>query len=554
MCHTRKMAGHYRDYLAELRQEFPSPFACDSAGLGGLGLAVAQAFAEFQAPRSNASLVQAQADFDPSSARCLRIADEPQPASRVARQLVAHVSGMLHPANPAGATNLAPPPTNSGVLGYLLAALMNPNLASDEGGAGAAMAEVKAAAMAAALVGYDPETSSGLFTFGGSGTILYGLRMGLEKALPGSMRTGLCQPATIVCSDRAHHACQTAAAWLGIGTDQVVRVPTDACRQIRPCLVETECRDVLRAGLPLAAIVATLGTTDAFGLDDVTALFEIRERLVDEFNLDYRPHLHADAVFGWAFCVFTDYDFEHNPLGFSGATLRALSQIAARLQGLGLADSMGLDFHKTGFTPLPSSLLLTRLATDLTRLSRHRDDIPYLFQTGEYHPGLFTLETTRGGAGPLAALANLLRFGKNGWRAILGHLVHVSQILRDRLAQDPAICLLNSQNAGPVTLFRVYPAGVPAAATLHKERHDPAFRGQFQAYSDYNRRIFEAMHRAARQGGGAAVALTTGSGETDFDEPICALKAYIMTPFADERHVANLVESIATARKAVIDA
>ena len=38
--------------------------------------------------------------------------------------------------------------------------------------------------MAAALLVYDPQQSGGVFTFGGTGTLLYGVKVGLEKACP----------------------------------------------------------------------------------------------------------------------------------------------------------------------------------------------------------------------------------------------------------------------------------------------------------------------------------------------------------------------------------
>src|SRR6185436_865836 len=86
--------------------------------------------------------------------------------------------------------------------------------------------------------------------------------------------------------------------------------------EMRVCLFETMLRDVLKQGRKVAAIVATMGTTDAFGLDDLAAIIEIRDRLRDEFSLAYTPHIHADAVIGWAWSVFNDYDFANNPLGF----------------------------------------------------------------------------------------------------------------------------------------------------------------------------------------------------------------------------------------------
>src|SRR5690606_14837656 len=144
--------------------------------------------------------------------------------------------------------------------------------------------------------------------------------------------------------------------------------------------------------------------TDAFGLDDLEGIISTRDELVREQNLDYRPHLHADAVIGWAWSVFNDYDFEKNELGFRHRTVRALAGTTRRIRHLGRADSLGVDFHKTGFTPYISSAFLLRDGRDFDLLTRRQEQTPYLFQSGERHPGKYTLETSRAGSGPLAAL------------------------------------------------------------------------------------------------------------------------------------------------------
>ena len=221
-----------------------------------------------------------------------------------------------------------------------------------------------------------------MFTFGGTGTLLYGVKIGLEKACPGTAQTGIREPAVILCSDCAHYACMRVANWLGLGEENVLRVPTTEENEIRPDLLESLLRDVLKQGRKVAAIIATLGTTDAFGLDDLEAVHSIRDKLVDEFNLDYRPHIHADAVIGWAWSVFNDYDFDENPLDFSHRTVRALAGTSRRMCQLHLADSLGIDFHKTGFTPYVSSLFLIRDAAELLLISRGRSRRRICFSRG----------------------------------------------------------------------------------------------------------------------------------------------------------------------------
>ncbi len=147
--------------------------------------------------------------------------------------------------------------------------------------------------------------------------------------------------------------------------------PKMTTRSIWPCWPKRP-RQALHAGQRLAAIVATMGSTDAFGIDDLYRVHALRETLVREFSLDYTPHIHADAVIGWAWSVFNDYDFLQNSLGFRGRTVRALAKAHHRIQHLGLADSIGIDFHKTGFAPYISSLVIFRDRIDLQHILRPR--------------------------------------------------------------------------------------------------------------------------------------------------------------------------------------
>ncbi len=117
--------------------------------------------------------------------------------------------------------------------------------------------------------------------------------------------------------------------------------------------------------------------------------------------------------------------------------MRALAAAQHRIRHLKLADSIGIDFHKTGFAPYVSSLVLAADRDDFERIARDRETMPYLYQSGEYHPGMYTLETTRSGLGPMAALANLLLFGKEGLRTLLGHAVEMAEVLREQIESPP---------------------------------------------------------------------------------------------------------------------
>jgi hypothetical protein len=127
----------------------------------------------------------------------------------------------------------------------------------------------------------------------------------------------------------------------------------------------------------------------------------------------------------------------------------------------------------------------------------------------------------------------------------------MAEVLRDHLEGHAATTVLNRGNFGPVTLFRVYPDGVDTFSVPRREQTDPSYREKLRAYNDYNRRIFEHVHADALEGEGVVISLTDCYRESDYGEPIVALKSYITSPFSDARYVDFVLESLWKAREAV---
>ncbi len=88
------------------------------------------------------------------------------------------------------------------------------------------------------LVFYHTEDPWGVFTMGGTISNLYGGKIGIEKVLPGAMQKGLCRRggSSGIVSEAAHYSNATLAGWLGMGTDNLIAIPTDdACSMDLTC-------------------------------------------------------------------------------------------------------------------------------------------------------------------------------------------------------------------------------------------------------------------------------------------------------------------------------
>ena len=547
--------SRYQELLTALRQAFPAPVS-DPVHDGYVVFSLVKALDRVDSLKSQAPVLGTPREPDYVAASEARLASAGRHLEEVLPELVKCLDGMLIFGHPRSQVNVVAHPSIASIIGVVLPSIYNPNLCTDESGRGFSEAEVRVASIAASLVGYDPQKSGGLFTFGGTGTLLYGIKIGLEKAIPGALETGLAgQPSlpVILCSQQSHYACLSVAGWLGLGQQGVIKVRTHGDNAIDVAALEAAARAAIAGGQRIAAIVATMGTTDAFGIDDLAAIVELRDRLVSECGLDYTPHVHADAVIGWAWSVFDDYDFAVNPLGFRGRTVRALAAAANRIAHLAKADSIGIDFHKTGFAPYISSLFLLADRDRFSLISRQREAMPYLYHTGQYHPGMFSLETSRSASGVMAALANLLLLGKEGFQALIGHAVEMAEILRESIVGRPELSVINEENFGPVTLFRAYPSGTDTFRVKQRERSDPSFRDQLRKHNEFNRRIYQRVHAEALAGRGVAIGFTDSYRTSDYGEPIVALKSYVLSPYVDASRMESIVEHVLAARQLVED-
>jgi L-2,4-diaminobutyrate decarboxylase len=544
------MAVPYRDILSHIRLAFPQPVS-DRVHDSYFVHSVMRAMDAVDSLKSECPILGEHQPLDYESARRAMVPFSGMTTEEVTKELVTYCSGLTIPGHPQTQQNVMPPPTISSLIGVLLASLFNPNLVWDEYSHRLSLAEVEMVAMTSRLLGYEPDMAGGFFTFGGTGTTLYGVKVGLEKAIPGAMETGVREEAVIFASDASHYCRYNIAGWLGLGSKALITIPTDGHNSMNLSDLREEARAALKKGQRIAAIIATLGTTDAFGLDDVAGIVSLRDELVEEFQLSYRPHVHADAVIGWAWSVFNDYDFEANPLGFRPRTIRALAGARNHIQSLNLADSTGIDFHKPGFVPYISSLVLFKNGEDIKLLKRPQEQMPYLYQFGEHRPGMFTIETSRSGAGVLSALANMKLFGIQGFQVIIGHIVEMSQLLREHLEGRACTTVLNRDNFGTVTLFRVYPPGVDTFRIKEKEMHDPQHRDQLLAHNEYNRKVFHYVHAEAMGGRGAVLSLTDCYRQTNYGEPVVALKSFILSPFVDENIIEVIVKKLLEAREKI---
>ena len=540
----------YKKLLSKVRDSFPAPVS-DPIHDAYFVQSISQGLNCIDKLKTEKPYLGERVTLDYKEARTKTLSEKMCSLEDTIKNLADYMQGVVIWGHPHLHENVIPPTTIPSIVGQLFCSIYNPNIIWDEYSHKVSQAEVEVSSMCASLFGYDQKACAGVFTFGGTGTVLYGVKLGIEKASPGTFHQGVREKLITISSDAGHYAKLSACGWLGLGTDSIVSIPTDSDNSMDLLALESTLSKLIKRGKKIACIIATMGTTDSFGIDNLEYIVRLRDYLVDKYKLSYKPHIHADAVIGWAWAVFNDYDFERNPMEFPNRTLRSLWDTCINIRTLHMADSIGVDFHKTGYCPYVSSLFLCKDRENLNLITRNLELMPYMFQFGNYHPGVFTLETSRSGGAVLSALANFKLLGKEGYRTILGHIVSMAEVLRSKLEETPYACPLNTYNYGPVTLFRLYPDGMDASSTYNMEIRNPDLADQLEVHNEYNRRIFDELHKQMESGEGMALSLTDCYRNTSYGKPILALKSFVMSPFVNEKAMNYLMDCIREARKKV---
>lgn len=437
-------------------------------------------------------------------------------------------------------TNILPMASIPGMLGMLTAMLVNGNNLWDVYGPAGAEAEVRVTAMMSKLVGYDAGKSGGYTTWGGQGAVFSGLRIAIAKYAPDALRRGVPNNLYAFCSEAAHYSLLKSMEATGIGSDHLIKIKTlpDSSMDVADLKRNLE-KVGLLGGVPIY-IVATTGTTDAIGIDDIGEIRAVAEETAKRFNLPC-PHIHADSALGGFFAFFNEYSLEDNSLGLTPEVLDMLAPIQRKMRLLSLADSLCFDFQKLGQAPYVSSLFLLKNANDLRLMDLEADETPYVGHRGygDYHTG-YTLECSRM-ASSISMYSLLLAFGVEGYRRLLAQFMEVtSEFRRQMTAEIPQADIANPDNSGMSTLIRIYPSGSPRFAD---EIKGTCSLEAIERSNRLNERLFEKLgeRRDEMFFGDTKKHLLVNTAEGKLI-PLYVSKFFVISPHTKSEHITEIVQ------------
>jgi glutamate/tyrosine decarboxylase-like PLP-dependent enzyme len=188
---------------------------------------------------------------------------------------------------------------------------------------------------------------------------------------------------TILVSEAAHYSLSKVADVLGIGRNNLVRIPVDHEFRMRTDALRDAIQQLVRSGGHVIAVVPTIGTTEEGAIDPMGEVCDARADLQASGLSSF--WIHADAAYGGY--LRTLVVPERVGLGEPCTTtamhgeLREIELILPHgapcdaLERLPEADSITVDPHKLGYVPYPCGAVCYRSNMVKPLL---RQDAPYI--------------------------------------------------------------------------------------------------------------------------------------------------------------------------------
>jgi glutamate decarboxylase len=295
--------------------------------------------------------------------------------------------------------------------------------------------------------------------------------------------------AVVIGSAQMHYSFEKGMGLLGLGTDDLLRVPTDCEGRVDLAAMRAAVEQCRAEGRLVLALVGVAGSTDSGSVDDLGA--------VADLAAEAGAHYHVDAAWGGP-TVFSDL---HRPL----------------LAGIERADTVTFDGHKQLYLPMGIGMVFLRDPALARTIEKHAADTA---RVGSADLGQRSLEGSRP-AMSLLLHGALELIGQDGYAWLIDEGIakarHLARSVRGRdefqLLSDPHL---------NVVLYRYVPEEwrAQAAAGLlapEGQRHVDAFNRTLQRVQLERGQTFISRTTSAATVCGAGV-------------PVVALRAVLANP------------------------
>jgi glutamate decarboxylase len=295
--------------------------------------------------------------------------------------------------------------------------------------------------------------------------------------------------AAVIGSAQMHYSFEKGMGLLGLGTDHLFRVATDARGSVDLGAMREAVERCRERGLLVLALVGVAGSTDSGSVDDLEG--------VAGLAAEAGAHFHVDAAWGGP-TVFSDL---HRPL----------------LDGIERADTVTFDGHKQLYLPMGIGMVFLRDPHLARGIEKHAQ---YTARAGSADLGQRSLEGSRP-AMSLLLHAALELIGHRGYGFLVDEGMRKARYLADAVRARSEFELLSDPRLN-IVLYRYVPEEWRAevqAGLLSPEGHR-----EVDAFN-------QALQRRQCERGHTFISRTT-SAATVYgpDVPVVALRAVLANP------------------------
>jgi len=225
-----------------------------------------------------------------------------------------------------------------------------------------------------------------------------------EEGLAAAYKHYGCDRAVILVSKRGHYSIDKVGRTLGIGNQNVIKIPVDTKNKIDLNKLEKTILEIEEAnktgGLKtkIIAMVGIAGTTETGNIDNLKEMGLLAKK--------HKIFFHVDAAWGGSVLLAEEYRY--------------------LFAGIENADSVTVDAHKLLYAPPSLGMVFFKNGTELRAIQHYSN---YIIRPDSMDLGRHSLEGSR----PFASLkpwATIKIFGRDGFKLIFDHAFKLTSVLR----------------------------------------------------------------------------------------------------------------------------
>ena len=311
-----------------------------------------------------------------------------------------------------------------------------------------------------------------------------------QNGLMGALRNSGFTDLAILASERAHYSLGKAADVLGIGSKNLIKIPTDASSKIDITKLDKKCRELTNKNIGIISIVGIAGSTETGSIDPLSEMAAV--------SVEHGAHFHIDAAWG-------------------GPTLLS-EKHKSLLSGIEKADSVTIDAHKQLYVPMGAGMVLFRNPYYLKSVQHNAE---YILRSGSKDSGQFSLEGSRPGFAMLVHAA-LHLIGRRGFGALIDRHIEITKEFAQLVKQNPNF-QLESEPVLNILNYRYVPPEIKSDLQS----------GKFSKIRQANMvldRVTEKIQKLQRSRGETFVSRTRLPSPINHSSPITVFRAVFANP------------------------